>query len=186
MSVFRVGTGTKNHIVRRTGVNTQYIARCIKPFVQPVLTDNGTMGGNSFACDQEAYYDSGNPSVEPPQYFFYLLSNEPHEWQINTVDVNKFYWVKFYNPNPLVLSAIAFQNTQTIYAPEQIKIYGSNDNSAFELIGQHLTWPQNAEMTAVPLNGTQKPWKYFMVEIKPRDATAVMLGKMQITAKEVF
>lgn len=149
-------------------------------WTQPVLTSNGTMGGDTFGCDQEAYYEAG--SVEPPQQMFYLFSNMSGEWQINTVSTSKFYWGKFYSPVPIVLSQISFANFDPTYAPNYIKVYGSNDDSSYTLIGEHSSWGQTTGFVPVPLIGEQQLWKYFKVEIRPRAADAVMLSRVQVTA----
>ena len=175
---------TVSYSLRKGGSNTLYIATRVRPFTQPVLTENGTLGGDAFGCDQESYVQFG----EKIQKFFSAFSDKNYGWRIEKVDTSRFYWGKFYNPNGLILSEITIYNTASgIYAPDQVRLYGSNDNVTWTLIGEHATWPATDTTPIVlPLIGAQKAWKYFRVDMKPRTTTAVVLYKMKIKATEII
>lgn len=48
----------------------EYYKKNYKAFTRPNLTANGTMGGSSFACDQQSYYNGD----KTPQQAWYVLT----------------------------------------------------------------------------------------------------------------
>lgn len=74
------------------------------PFKQPILSSNGVMGGDSFACNQSSY-----------------LAIDRLAWKAfnadNTTDGDSWHsanghpaWIEWYNPKPLLISSIQVRN----------------------------------------------------------------------------
>lgn len=183
MSLF-VKSDAKYFAVKTIGGYNEYyqvvVVGSSQTITQPTLSSNGVWGGDSFACREEMYYSD---PIEPPQQF-YCLFGSPYEWQINEVDLNKFYWGKFYNPNPLLIQSLSLQNSTGMYAPSQIKFYGSHDDATYELLVDQVWDTTEGKVVPVNLPSDMKPYKYFKLEVKPSSTVSVMLLEMQFNAIE--
>lgn len=159
-------------------------AAILTPFVQPTTTQiqNNIIGGDAFATDQEAYYEY---TTEPAQKFYYLFQDE-HEWQINSVDTNKWYWGMWYNPNPMKLTKLQFQNNPGNGSVAQVVLFASNDNVSWHEIGLADSIPatDNA-IWDVELYPNQRFYKYFKIYVKPRITLAFLIKRIYITADEM-
>lgn len=155
----------------------------ITPFVQPTTAQiqNNIIGGDAFATDQEAYYEY---TTEPAQKFYYLFQDE-HEWQINSVDTNKWYWGMWYNPNPMKLTKLQFQNNGNGSITKAI-LFASNDNSSWHEIGSADNIPVGGtDVWDVDLYANQRFYKYFKIYVKPRITLAFLIKRIYITADEM-
>lgn len=119
-----------------------------KDWVQPVLTANGTMGGDSFAVrgansGSNAYlaYD-GNAST-----YLALWSNL----------VNETY---FYNPKPLKITTLNFTYYPSCWISKG-EIYGSNDDSLYTLLTE---FSHSGNTGTVEINN-ETPYKYFKIKV---------------------
>lgn len=174
------------------GKDIKYQKYELLDFTQPTLTSNGTLGGSSFACSESGYYESAGQ--EDPQKAWYLFSSEftgtsattKNEWQINDVSTSTWYWMIFYNPNPLVISKINVGISQATYQPVQYKWYGSNDNSSYTLITSSTT-QVSADYSSFdisfPSNYTITGYKYYKLEVLPKSTTAIMISRLKLYAK---
>ena len=152
---------------------------------QPVLTENGSLGGDSFGCAEEAFLTEGWGTQ---QRFWRLFGDsEGEEWQINEVSTSKYYWGKFYNPRPLQLLTFSIQNTQGAYAPAAIILSGSNNDSDYVEIANVSSWGNTDNgWQSVTIPSNLGFYKYFKLEVKPRISTAVMLGEIAYSANEML
>lgn len=100
--------------------NIEIHAVTLKTFVRPNLTENGELGGNSFAAastgEVSSYY--GVFKVFNGDETDYLWASE----EINTIT--------FYNPKPLRVSSlvIKYYSSSSTYQPASITVQGSNNN----------------------------------------------------------
>lgn len=152
-------------------------------FVQPVLTENGTMGGDSFACDQSTYYTENSGDEQKAWYVFDGKFNG-QEWQVNSVSLTTWYWLSWYNPQPIKISKVGVTNAAGQYSMLAWKLQGSNDNSTWT----DLTTGTNENVSAVTTWYMEIPeekqgfYKYYRIYCQPRSTTALMIRELTITA----
>lgn len=110
-------------------------------WIQPVLTANGTMGGDNFAVTTYQAWD-GNAST-----FAQFFTNGENE-------------TFFYNPRPLKISTMKFTYYPTCWISKG-EIYGSNDGSSYTLLTE---FSHNSNSETVEVNN-ETPYKYFKIKI---------------------
>jgi hypothetical protein len=99
----------------------RYYKYVYEDWTQPVLTANGTMGGESFAVSASSIYD-GN--YQPSNVFDENLTNE---WEpVNSGGLPAY--IEFYNPKKLKVSKLTITNGNQFYVTKCI-FQGSNDYS---------------------------------------------------------
>lgn len=154
---------------------TAYVFKRVKDYykyeyqdwTQPVLTANGTLGGNSFAV-------SSNLSD------FYKAFDNNNDSYINGFNENC--WFTFYNPNPLKVSAIEMLSTGAAYMPRAGTLEYSDNNATWVKV---FDWNSNSAnpYTMTVDAGYHKYWKVIVVtkgsSIGNSDITSV-----KITAQE--
>ena len=156
-----------------------------KEFVQPVLTENGTMGGDSFACDQSNYYTENSGDEQKAWYVFDGKFNG-QEWQVNGVKLDTWYWLSWYNPQPIKMSKVGVTNAAGQYSILAWKLQGSNDNSTWT----DLATGTNENVSFVTTWYMEIPeekqgfYKYYRIYCQPRVTTALMIRELTLTAVE--
>jgi hypothetical protein len=152
-------------------------------WTQPVLTANGTMGGDSFACDQSSYNNTGNEA-------YHIFNNDNKSWQSKAYDTNP-QWLTFYNPKPLKLEKIKIYNFtgETVYYPKGMYIQGSNDNSTWETLYTYTGTSYVAEITCEV--SSDKAYKYHRIYIYDRayfnsENCFAIIVDVEITAQEAI
>lgn len=98
--------------------NSEFIQNYEKPWEQPILTTNGTLGGNTFACRVDSNYTD---------YYGYkaLDGNLSTSWQSNGTSASGTYFI-FYNPEPIRVERIDWSGTPTYGTITAGIVYGSN------------------------------------------------------------
>lgn len=140
------------------------------PFVQPVLTENGTMGGDSFAVDDDF------KSSEHPVWHAFDGDNSSY-WR----DANIPGYVDIYNPNPLVIKNIRWGFFYSY--PTAGNVQGSNDGSDWELIKE---WTNNKESDFdIDLSDNTKAFKYYRINISSVNMDVIHCSNLTITGKEI-
>ena len=148
-----------------------------KWFKQPILTQNGTIGADSFAV--AASTEATN------RYAYKSFDGQSNtKWGVNNIS-SKTGWLTFYNPNPLKVKSITY-NASSDFPTEDggdIKILGSNDNSSWEsLYDGNFTGAANA-IIEFEINSS-KYYKYHKIEITNGKSTWLGLGNITINALE--
>lgn len=94
---------------------------------QPILTANGTMGGDSFAVSSNVN-SSGSHELWKA---FNGNSNNDDRWQ--SVSTNGTVTFDFYNPQPLKLYSLVlnYGNGESYYYPKEVIIQGSDDGNSW-------------------------------------------------------
>lgn len=149
---------------------------------QPILTSNGTMGGDSFACDQSNYYESAN---EPAQLAFYVFNGtNDNEWQCNGVNTNSWYWISWYSPDPIKISQIIVTNAEANYVVKDWILQGCNDNSSWVDLasGVNTNTSMDGNWVISVSENNRKSFKYHRIYCKPNSSTAIMIDELTITA----
>jgi len=127
--------GTENDynliIPQKHTINVQkYLKKIITetPFVQPTLSANGTIGGDSFAVDSSS--SSGTNGLA--FYAFNGIVNDNR--YADSANGATFYWISWYNPIPLKIASLKIDNSpySGATAPTGGIVQGSNDNSNWE------------------------------------------------------
>lgn len=154
------------------------------PFQQPVLTENGVMGGDSFAVDQEIYYTE-RTGLE--RLAFKAFDKTSDRWQANGLSLTKYYWIGWYNPTKLILKSLKVTNAAGQYAVLDYILSASNDNENWE----ELVTGTNDNVTDSGLweiNLPESVWKsrygykYFRLYCKPRTTVSMMIKEIELTA----
>jgi hypothetical protein len=164
-----------------TKVNRTYYKNVA--WVQPVLTANGTMGGNKFACGQSASYNSTTIAFRCFNGNTTTIA-ETNRWQVNNVDANTEVFIYWYNPSPLKITNLKVWNSEASYTIKNYVLYGSNDGSAWEAIKSGTNTNYNAASAWNIAVNTSKDFKYFRLGCKPNNVH-ILVAEIQITATEL-
>lgn len=156
-----------------------------KEFVQPTLTENGTMGGDTFACNQSDYYTESSGD-EQKAWRVFDGNKSVHEWQVNNVSLTTWYWLSWYNPQPIKISKVGVTNAAGQYSILAWKLQGCDDNSSWvdlatgtnENVSSVTTWYME-----IP-EEKQGFYKYYRIYCQPRVTTALMIRELTLTAVE--
>lgn len=158
----------------------EYYKKNYKAFTRPNLTANGTMGGSSFACDQQSYYNGD----KTPQQAWYVFDGNytsgGNEWQINSVKTNNYYWIKWYNPKPLKLSQLKIYNSAGNLSVKDYILQGSDtDGNWTDIVsGTNENTDTNASWI-INVPSSAKEYKYWQLQCKPRSTTSIMILEIQ-------
>lgn len=145
------------------------------------------LGGTEFACTEESYFTDTINEVATPQKLWFCFSNDAtgsNEWQINSVSTTKWYWGKFYSPQPLIIQSFGIDVNNNQYHPAKIRLYGSNNDSQYTLISNEQAIEQKAGLQAVTLQGTTA-YQYFKLEMLPASTTASIIYRIRYQAKMI-
>ena len=145
-----------------------YYKKIETPWTRPILTSDGTLGGNSFAVAKV-----GNSYNGDAYQTFDGSTSTAFRPYVNNGLI-------FYNPKPLNITNLA---CNVAYANEGIlkgELYASNDNSAWELINNNIggaqTWSTNINM--------QGRYKYFKLMSTSVTGGRGSVAELIITATE--
>ena len=158
-------------------VKRKYYKYVESNFVQPILTSNGTMGGDSFACTAVSEYR--------PAYYMFDGKAEygGPEWAAYSFAFTGNVWFSFYNPNPIKIYSFTsyFHNNNGYgYNINSGTVYGSNDYNSWDTIST-FSGLSGATVT-VNVNST-KYYKYYKVHIdRNQGANQVCINQINITA----
>lgn len=93
-------------------------------WTQPILSNNGTMGGNTFACNQSSYLNTNRLAWKA-----FDEDNQIYEDNWHSANGHPAY-IEWYNPNPLKISNIKIRNRDSDGSfINEYAIYYSDDNS---------------------------------------------------------
>ena len=132
-------------------VNSQNVISKViekKPFKQPVLTANGSLGGNSFAVAAQSY---GNPA------WYAMNSNNSNYWSSGNYSTG--IWYTFYNPEPIVLEKISMV-IYSNYCMNKYTLFGSNTNNNWQVI-QSGSCATSGTVVIQIEEQNQQAFKYF-------------------------
>ena len=154
-------------------------------FVQPVLTANGAMGGDSFACDQSNSFSSttlawrcfnGDSTTE----------SETNRWQINNIKTSSWYWLAWYNPIPLNITSLSIYNSQATYVVKAYKIQASDDNTNWvDIVTGTNTNTGELNKWVIDMSNNQAYYKYYRIYCRPNSTTSLQVAEIEITANYI-
>ena len=148
---------------------------------QPIITSDGTMGGDSFACAASSEYTA-----------------EYGAWRcFDGVTSTMYYrssgvlpqWIGWYNPNPLKVTNIAFKNNtaQASQSPTSGSVQGSNDNSTWTTITNFTNSETAAGATwNIDLSGNTNFYNYYRLNIDTNYSpnTVAICHELTLTATQ--
>ena len=185
LSVGTLSSGTYNLFVGKEGdcialANTVFRQKTIPPelvetvWSQPVLSAYGTLGSNAFAISA-----LGSESGYPCWHLFDSNPNGNHT-DYGAVPVQG---VIIYNPIPIRMTKIEFLAEYTSsYRISGLTIYGSNDNSVYELI-KSSTFNTTPNIS-FDISSNTKSFKYYKI-IPTTSGYYPLYKDCKITAKQV-
>ena len=142
-----------------------------KKWVQPILTANGTIGGNSFAV-----YASGDTNA-----YRAFDSSASTYWSVFSVVP-----LIIYNPQALLISELTFYYTSKNYSlagmgTSGYSVQGSNNNSTYSSISFSETPSSNNTISTLTLNHSIY-YKYYKITL---NADYAWGGNQQARLKNV-
>lgn len=152
-------------------------------WTQPVLSANGTIGGNSFACAANSEY---NPAWR-------AFDNETsNDWENNNGDMPC--WLEWYNPNALKVTQIVIvtgikpsQFFSEIYGClKNYKIQASSDNSNWADIytGSNSSYSAKKSLTInISNNNFYKYWRIYVTSVS--NGNYASIWNVAITATQL-
>lgn len=130
-----------------------------QPWTQPVLSANGTIGGDSFACAASSEL-SGCPAWRAFDNSTYLWTSAQNQ-QNNS-------WLEWYNPKKINITTLKFWTggDYGMGVIKNFKIQASNDNSTWVDIETGAT-SSNTKVTItknININQGYKYWRIFVID----------------------
>lgn len=165
-------------------VNTpKYLKKVVveTPWEQPILSANGTMGGNSFAVEAS----SQSSSTEQAYYAFDGLKNSRYSASANSAT---FYWIAWYNPEPIRISSLSIYNANYSGAtgPTGGTVQGSNDGSTWVDIKTFTNSTTAINQTWTISVNSNTSYKYHRIYVPSSNFTGSVararFGEITITA----
>lgn len=130
-------------------------------FVQPTLSANGTVGGDSFAVQSSGTYSASGSNHDT----YHAFDNNPNTWWHSTSGMPE--WITFYNPVELNVTKLTIQNPDTNNGQLSAGVVqASNDNSTWtdlkswtnSVSGGLATWD-------IDLSSNTNSYKYYRIYI---------------------
>lgn len=155
---------------------------------QPVLTENGTMGGDSFAVEASSEVNSNRPAWQ-------AFNGDTTSSYWGSVNSTAIQWLSFYNPKPLKVTALeiysyydASDSTYKSFYIKEAIIQGSNDNTNWDNI-KTITNSAWVEKIPVDLSDNNKVYRYYRIYITDRayysgTYCSIDINEVKITAQE--
>lgn len=120
-------------------------------FSQPILTENGTIGGSSFAVSADNETSGRNPA------YYAFDGNDSTYWR----GANVPGYIEFYNPSPIIVTALTWGFFYSY--PTSGNVQGSND---------YLDWTTITEFTndsegdfTIDMSGNTNSYKYYRINV---------------------
>lgn len=146
-------------------------------FVQPVLSANGTMGGDSFACTQTSVYES--------EYAWKAFDNNESTQWTNKGNTGS---LTFYSPQALKVTNINVMNGCTsgyVRAIRSGSVYGSKDGNSWIKLKDFTNSNYNLKgVWNIDLTNNTSNYKYYKIDVVG-DGSYARITELNITAQKV-
>lgn len=156
-------------------------------FEQPVLSANGTLGGDSFAVAAS----SQHANIPGGAWNAFNGTNTGVNDCWHSSGVNNE-WFTFYNPLPINVTKLTITNRNATTSGDwhlvgSGTVYGSNDNSNWEELVEftnpNTTTDCGNASWDIDLSSNNKSYKYYKLQVNPVEGDGyVVIGKLEITA----
>jgi len=165
------GNGVYSDFVNYIAELENNIGYIDKPFIQPTLTANGTLGSDKFAVLANAETQSG---TSPYRTYEAFDNNSSTYWRSGTATG----WIEFYNPKPLKVTNLKWG--YYFNYPTGGNVQGSNDGSTWTTL---TTWTNSsANDFNISLSSNTNYYKYYRVNVTGVNTDVVHCGQLYITA----
>ena len=141
-------------------------------FVQPVLTSNGTLGGNSFAVQSSSDWSESYPA-------WYAVDGSTSTWWASSGNSSSDFI--FYNPIPLNVTQLSWSSSPT-YPNEYTtggSILGSNDGTTWTTI---MSYTNSTPNTIISLSSNTNYYKYYKISSTGYQESDFSITDLVITA----
>ena len=151
-------------------------------FVQPILSANGTMGGDSFAVAMDSEIDASRPAWKA--FDGDTVLNDAHSEQAHTSS-GQPHWLKFYNPSPIKVSSITIFNGAENVLPMVWEFQYSDTNNDEDWTtlcsGKNEMLEANGEWSfEVPTDEGHQYYRFYVTEGYGADSSYFGITEMQI------
>ena len=140
-------------------------------FSRPNLTENGTLGGDSFAVKA-----SSETSATYAAYKAVDDNSTNTQWRTSASGSPTY---TFYNPNKLRLGSLDFQWNSATYRATNVVVEASNDNTNWTSLGSYAL--SNATSTTATISDTNW-YKYFRLTFTRNGSYGVYMRNLTINA----
>lgn len=154
-----------------------------KSFVQPVLSANGTMGGDAFAVMADGEYDSNRPAWKAFDGNIVMNNASYDQWHSG---YGQPHWIKFYNPEPLNISKLTIYNGASNVLPLDWEFQYSDTNTDEDW--HTLTSGTNTELTQngvwefdIENSGEHQYYRFRTTSGSGSDTSYLGITEIQIT-----
>ena len=120
-------------------------------FTQPTLSENGTMGGSSFAVSADNKTNGRNPA------YYAFDDNTNNYWRGGNVPG----YIEFYNPAPINVTALTWGFFYSY--PTSGNVQGSNDYSDWTTITDFTN--DSASDFTIDMSGNTNSYKYYRINV---------------------
>ena len=140
-----------------------------KSFSQPILTENGTMGGSSFAVSADHETNGNNPA------WYAFDGNDNTYWRGGNVPG----YIDFYNPKAMVVKNIRWGFFYSY--PTSGNVQGSNNGSTWENI---IDWTNgvNGDFD-IDLSSNTTAYKYYRINVSSVNMDVIHCKQLTITGE---
>lgn len=145
----------------------KYYKYIYEAWTQPILTANGTIGEDSFACNQSSAWNS--------LYAYKAFANDSNMW--HSGDGPLPHWLEWYNPKPLKIMGITLKVGNSSTNPDLPSVYeiqnssdGINWNTVYSATNTATTVPTTLVVDlSTTENNCAKYWRYVVISVKGRN-----------------
>lgn len=139
-------------------------------WTQPVLSANGTLGGDAFAVASDSYISSN--------YAWHAFAGS--YWQSSTS--GSVHWFTMYNPEPIKLQELRwYNNAGSNYHITSGYLQASNDNSSWTNIGTVVSDTTSQALRTVTVD-TPDYYKYYRLYITGWTGTTAFMASIAMIA----
>ena len=154
------------------------------PWTQPVLTSNGTLGGNKFAVQSKS-------NTSGSYHDWQAFDGNVNTWWISgetgtNADANANYYI--YNPVPLHITNIYVNGGSYYYEGRfnKLVVFGSNDNSNYTLIDNIQTTLQSTYNLQIKNNKGYKYYKFNFQNTNNPSPGYISIKEITLTATQLI
>lgn len=155
-----------------------------KTFEQPILTSNGTMGGNSFAVAGSSYY-ANSDTYNAWRAFNGVTDVQTDIWACENNSESAYF--DFYNPKPIKVKTLTILNrySGTVGAITAGSVQGSNNGSTWETIKSFTNDIVTANTSwEIDLTTNTKFYRYYRINCTAFTGTYCCINQLYIDADE--
>lgn len=147
-------------------------------WVQPLLSANGTLGGNSFAVAASSEY-----STSYQAYMAFRGDFDTSYWHSASQTDNNWY-LTFYNPTALKVSKLDITIYSTSHIPSGGKLQGSNNGTSWTDVCNftNTTATNQSDKFVIDARNNTTFYKYYRILFTGSSSTYVNVGEVVIWA----